>query len=231
VSAILESDGEQNTFRYDSVGKLIEQTANEPYCDDFTSNQIPQGTSTLVYGYTGNQLNTISTTDGSYTAEVSYDAQNQLVSFITADNCAGPSGDVEEITITYDSLGAPENIDVQSFVGPERFLLSHDVTTVVRDNQGRISSVVERDLIDDVVLETRTRTYGDNGLPLSDEVVFNNQSTFLIFRNTTITFTYEDASCLVSFSADPSRLVLVDALLPLLNYSDESALLCGYALD
>ena len=194
VSAILESGGELNTFRYDTSGNLIEQTANEPYCDDFSTDQIPEGTSTLVYGYSGNLLNSISTTDGSYTAEILYNLQNQLATFITVDNCAGPSGDAEEITITYDGLGAPQNIDIRSFVGPERFLLSHDDTTIVRDNLGRVSSIVERDLTDNTVSETRTRVYGDNGLPLSDEVVFDNQSSFLVFQNTTICLLYTSPS-------------------------------------
>ncbi len=228
VAAISDSDGDQQTFRYDSGGRLIEDMENDPVCDDFSV--AAEGDTTRVYDYTDGRLSSIDSTDGAFTSAITYNAQSQLQSLLVTENCGDDFDESDELTISYDSLGLVTSLEQRSFSG-SNILFAQELTSIERDDQGRVSRIVERDVLSDTVFQTRNREYNDDGLPIADTLVFNSPSQFFVMRDTTITFSYEDASCVVSYSVNPSRLAIIDALLPSVSFAEEDALLCGYLLD
>lgn len=232
LTTISDSDGFRRTLGYDNSGRLIEHTDNEGADCDRDPAALPiDNTTTQAYSYSDNKVVSIRTVDGTITADLSYNDNNQLETILTTENC-GDYGEKEEIILSYDSQGFATMVDYIYSTLPDNTLSSHDRSIVIRDNQGRVVSIVERDQLTNTVLQTTNRTYGTNGLPTTDAVIFANQtSTFFVYRDTTVTYTYEDASCIVSYTADPTRMVILDSILPWSKYAEEPALLCGYPLD
>ena len=235
VSTIADSDGDQRSYRYDSSGRLVGQTENENICDDFDFTVLEDGNTNVLYEYTDNRVTAINSTDDlNNTRDItaSYNEQNQVRQLSIVENCDddSSSNEVDQIFLTYDSMGLPVEIESISAIGNS--LISDEVTTITRDEQGRVTQTVDRNVLSDTVIETRTLSYGENGLPATETVEFDNSSTFFTRTNTTITYTYEDASCVLSYSIDPARLALIDATInsnPSLTNSE--ALLCGYPFD
>jgi YD repeat-containing protein len=227
VSTITNSNGERLTFRYNNAGRLIEMDTSESACDDLEPAQSDG--STFEYRYDGDLLTSVSTTDGAVTSAISYNARNAIVRLVNTDTCSTDNEETDELVITYDSQGLPSSIDDRGFYNGS--LEFHDETTIQRDALGRTETITERDVLTDTVTETRTRVYGDDGLPASDSLVYANTGSFFLRQDVTLTFTYEDASCVLSYSVDPSRLAVLDAVLPSTGFAGEEALLCGYPLD
>lgn len=232
LTAISDSDGAQRTLRYDNSGSLLEHTENSGAdCDRDPGAQPADNATTHVFSYTGNRVVSINAADGTISAALTYNDKNQIKTITTTEDC-GNYGERDEVILSYDSRGLASTVDYLYYTLPDNTLMSHDRSIVTRDDQGRVVSVVERDQLTDTVLQTRNRTYGNDGLPTTDTVIFTNQtSTFFVYRDTTVTYAYEDASCVISYTADPTRLVILDSILPWSNYAEEPALLCGYPLD
>ncbi len=235
VSDISDSDGEQQTYSYDNNQRLVVAVENERLCDDFELLAI--GLSTSEFDYEDGLLSSITTTDdlgNTLLIRANYNAQDQPVQLIRTESCVDDDlliNEIEELSFSYDDAGTPSGIQSNSFIN-DTILISSESTSITRDDQGRVIEIVERDDLDNTIDETRTISYGLNGLPSIEVVEFNNPSLFVVRPATTITYTYEEASCVLSYAISPERLAVVSSLLAASpRFLETEALLCGYPFD
>ena len=219
------SDGE-HTYRYDADGRLVGSTGDDFFYDDDDDVDPSPGATPdppeFRLNYAGDRVDSIATVDGEYAIAFLHDDRGRVV------RMERRYADALEPAVSafdYDDEGNVSR--VRRFDGSE----VSDVR-FTRDGSGRLSEVLtrEEEFGDEPEITAQALEYDTEGFLVSREVTASGQSSAFFFTpDQTLTYTYEDGSCVRSYSSDPAKLAILDVLLAT-RVSDPS-IDCGYPLD
>lgn len=238
-------DNGKNTYKYNNAGQLIESTGDQfgyGKCESDDANVdmssplvLPP---TFVYSYAGRNLDSVVSSDGIFSLNFTYE-NSKLTSFLETLMCGNGDTYSSQISLSYDSNGQPVQIDIldiesvslPSFI----FTLTEPLTNkyfsslqIQRAPNGQITSSMDLDETGREMMTTRS--YNSDGLPESDNIVVTGQSeSFFQIPNQTLSYTYEDGTCQVSYSSDPTVLVFIGLFASI--SLREGSLACGYTVD
>ncbi|MBX2883975.1 MAG: hypothetical protein KTR32_28740 [Granulosicoccus sp.] len=228
-------DGE-HTYSYDASGRLIGATGDDfKFDDDCDSAPLPVSSQdelpveSFVMSYSGDKLDTVVSSDGLKMLTFNYNEKQQLIEIVESVSCGGEEVfEVAKQTFSYDDAGLLKEMNRFSEDLASQKISDLETVAVSRDASGNMTELVET--VPNGQNTTIKRTYGTDGLPSSDNVTYTGPSILLLpTPDQILSYTYEDESCQIAYSSNPTTLLLLDSFPQ--NSTDADALKCGYKLD
>jgi len=242
----VSSSGAQDTHVYDNAGRVISSQRHwdglHEYDYDSSGRLVSSRGSDFVGTCDDDDLTT--TIDGNQMESLSYTYQGDLLSrvkgqFYTLDIAYTDRGRINKLietcreSVEYNTVFSYNDINqltkFEDFEIDKEFDLVFDnsITNINYNDEGLIESL---ETIDDSGTSTITITHTPEGYPLTQDLVNTEQSsTFFVIRDYSIMFDYEDASCQIAFSANPTLIPFLDVSLQGRNFN--TPLDCVYQFD